>query len=92
MKTPVTFHCSLDGAPATVCTSPHTVSVGNGPHTFSVYATDPGGNVGNIAVYNWVAAGIAAGNVPVPALSEGMLLLLALALGGAGLLAHRRKP
>jgi hypothetical protein len=87
----VTFRCSLDGAPATVCTSPTTVGVTNGPHTFTVFATDPAGNVGNTASFSWTAAGIIVSNVPVPTLNEWMLVLLALILGSAGILARRRK-
>lgn len=40
-----TFTCSLDGAPATACTSPTTYNgLPNGPHTFAVAATDAAGN------------------------------------------------
>ncbi len=90
-ETPVTFHCSLDGAPATVCTSPTAVSVANGPHTFTVFATDPAGNVGTPVSFSWLAAGVLVANVPVPTLNEWMLVLLALILGSAGILAHRRR-
>jgi hypothetical protein len=90
-ESPVTFRCSLDGAPATVCSSPTTVNVANGPHTFTVFATDPAGNVGNTASFSWTAAGVIAANVPVPTLNEWMLVLLALILGSAGILARRRK-
>jgi Bacterial TSP3 repeat/Right handed beta helix region len=41
-----TFQCSLDFGPASGCTSPKAYSsVGLGPHTFSVTATDTAGNV-----------------------------------------------
>ena len=41
----VTYRCSLDGAPATECTSPHSVSgLGLGTHTLSVFAVDAAGN------------------------------------------------
>jgi hypothetical protein len=90
-ESPVTSRCSLDGAPATVCTSPVTVSVTNGPHTFTVQSTDPAGNVGNLASFSWTAAGVIIANVPVPTLNEWMLVLLALILGSAGILARRRK-
>ena len=39
------FECSLDGAAFAACTSPHTVEVKRGKHTFSVRATDAAGNV-----------------------------------------------
>jgi hypothetical protein len=39
------FQCSLDGGAFTACTSPHTVKVKKGRHTFSVRATDQAGNV-----------------------------------------------
>lgn len=90
-ETPVTFRCSLDGAPAVICTSPYTVSVGNGPHTLTVQATDPAGNVGNLASFSWTAAGIIISNVPIPTLNEWMLVLLAMILGTAGMLVRRRK-
>jgi hypothetical protein len=52
-----TFRCQLDGAPFASCTSPHTVSVGNGPHTFAVFAVDAGGNADPTpATYWWTAA------------------------------------
>jgi len=38
------FECSLDGRPFAACTSPHTVKVKTGKHTFAVRATDPAGN------------------------------------------------
>jgi Divergent InlB B-repeat domain/IPTL-CTERM motif len=90
-ESPVTFHCSLDGSAAVICTSPFTVNVGNGNHTFSVFATDPAGNVGNTVVFTWTAQGIIIANVPIPTLNEWMLVLLALILGSAGILARRRR-
>ena len=40
-----TFVCQVDAALPQACTSPHTTgSLGLGPHTFSVYATDQEGN------------------------------------------------
>ena len=86
-----TFTCSLDGGAAIPCTSPATVSVGNGAHTFTVIATDPAGNPSAPSTVNWTSAGIVATNVPVPTLNEWMLVLLALVLGSAGILARRRK-
>ena len=42
--TPATFACSLDGAPATGCTSPATYSgLADGPHSVTVTATSAGG-------------------------------------------------
>ncbi|HYU59596.1 MAG TPA: hypothetical protein VEK39_02450 [Solirubrobacterales bacterium] len=40
-----TFECSLDGATFAACSSPHTVKVKKGRHTFSVRAKDAGNNV-----------------------------------------------
>lgn len=40
-----TFECSLDGAPFTACTSPTTLEVTRGAHTFEVRARDAAGNV-----------------------------------------------
>lgn len=41
----VTYACSLDGSPAMPCTSPYSaMSMGQGPHTFSVAATDAAGH------------------------------------------------
>jgi hypothetical protein len=41
---PSTFSCQLDSAPAAPCTSPKTVTVTSGQHTFKVTATDAAGN------------------------------------------------
>ncbi|MGH2959836.1 MAG: hypothetical protein ACRDKE_09540 [Solirubrobacterales bacterium] len=42
----VLFACSLDGAPATTCSSPVSLTaLSQGSHTFCVYATDAAGNV-----------------------------------------------
>ena len=38
------FECSVDGAPFATCTSPHTVRVKKGRHTFQVRALDQAGN------------------------------------------------
>jgi hypothetical protein len=49
-----TFACALDGAPASACQSPVSVSVGEGSHTFSVVATDLAGNADpSPASYTW---------------------------------------
>jgi hypothetical protein len=86
-----TFQCSLDGGATFACSSPTTVSVGNGSHTFKVQAIGPGGNLDPVgATYTWTAAGIVINN-PIPTLNEWMLLLLALMLGAAGMVAARRK-
>jgi hypothetical protein len=47
------FQCSLDGAPFTACTSPHTITVKKGKHTFQVRAIDQAGNVGAPASDSW---------------------------------------
>jgi Ca2+-binding RTX toxin-like protein len=40
-----TFECAVDGQSLKLpCTSPYTVKVKNGKHTFQVHATDPAGN------------------------------------------------
>ena len=48
------FECSLDGGAFASCTSPHTVKVKRGKHTFSVRAVDAGGNAdGTPATDDW---------------------------------------
>jgi hypothetical protein len=48
------FECSLDGEAFRDCSSPDTVKVKNGKHTFAVRATDVGGNVeGTPASDDW---------------------------------------
>ena len=48
------FECSLDGAPFAACTSPVTVKVKKGKHTFDVRAKDAGSNVeGTPASDSW---------------------------------------
>ena len=86
-----TFQCQVDGGAIFACSSPLTISVGNGPHTFKVQAIGPGGNLDPVgATYAWTAAGIVIASV-IPTLNEWMLMLLALMLGGAGMLMVRRK-
>src|SRR6266511_1329671 len=38
------FRCAVDGAALASCTSPHTISVDDGEHTFQVVAVDAAGN------------------------------------------------
>jgi hypothetical protein len=46
--------CSIDGAPATQCSSPFTVTgLAVGTHSFVVTSTDEAGNVGSASSYNW---------------------------------------
>jgi large repetitive protein len=47
------FQCSLDGGPFSTCTSPYTVKVKKGKHTFQVRALDQAGNVGPPASDDW---------------------------------------
>jgi hypothetical protein len=48
------FQCSLDGDAFAACTSPATVKVGKGGHTFAVAATDAAGNAdGSPATFSW---------------------------------------
>ena len=47
------FECSLDDGPFTACTSPRTVKVKKGKHTFRVRAIDQAGNIGAAAADNW---------------------------------------
>ncbi len=48
------FECSLDGAAFAPCSSPTTVKVRKGPHTFAVAAHDAAGNVdGSPATFKW---------------------------------------
>lgn len=55
---PATFTCSLDGAVATPCTSPTTVTgLGGGAHAFAVVATDVAGNVSDAVTWNWSIKG-----------------------------------
>jgi hypothetical protein len=47
------FDCSLDGGAFGACTSPYTVKVKKGKHTFQVRAVDQAGNVGAPASDDW---------------------------------------
>jgi hypothetical protein len=47
------FQCKLDAGAFTPCTSPHTVKVKPGKHTFQVQAIDQAGNVGAPATDAW---------------------------------------
>jgi large repetitive protein len=47
------FECSLDRGAFAACSSPHTVKVTKGKHTFSVQAIDQAGNVGSAATDSW---------------------------------------
>ena len=50
-----TFTCTLDAGTPTACTSPSTATgLADGPHTFSVVATDPAGNTSTPATHTWV--------------------------------------
>ena len=66
----VTFKCSLDGGTAADCVSPKSYpALSEGPHTFSVTATDPAGHVSDPSVRNWTVDTIA----PVsPAMGTGI--------------------
>jgi hypothetical protein len=47
------FQCKLDAGAFAPCTSPHTVKVKKGKHTFEVQAVDQAGNVGAPATDTW---------------------------------------
>ncbi|MFL5766464.1 MAG: sulfatase-like hydrolase/transferase [Actinomycetota bacterium] len=55
------FHCSMDGAPFTRCTSPMSYpSLSKGLHSFAVHATVNGGSHGNTAQWVWRSQGTGA--------------------------------
>jgi hypothetical protein len=87
-----TFQCQLDGGAINVCSSPTTVQVGNGTHTFEVQAIGAGNNVDPVgASFTWLAQDIANNSTPVPTMSKWTLVLLALLIGSAGAYIRRRK-
>jgi hypothetical protein len=47
------FQCKLDSASFVPCTSPYTVKVKTGKHTFQVQAIDQAGNIGQPATDTW---------------------------------------
>jgi hypothetical protein len=47
------FQCKLDAGAFVPCTSPYTVRVKKGKHTFQVQAIDQAGNVGSPATDTW---------------------------------------
>ncbi len=52
--TNATYLCKLDAAAAAACTSPKTVAVTNGSHTFKVWTTDAAGNQSTLpATHTW---------------------------------------
>lgn len=56
----VTFKCELDGGTPEICESPVTYpSLSEGPHVFSVTATDPAAHVSEPLVVNWTVDTIA---------------------------------
>jgi hypothetical protein len=86
-----TFECSLDGAAFAPCTSPASVNVGPGNHSFQVRAVDPAGNVDPTpASYAWQVLPPALAN-QIPTVHEWMLIVMALLLGAMGLVALRRR-
>jgi photosystem II stability/assembly factor-like uncharacterized protein len=55
-KEPCTYTCSLDAGPFAPCSSPRTVDVRDGAHTFEVRASDALGNAApRGTVYSWTA-------------------------------------
>ncbi len=56
------FECSVDGGAFAGCSSPRALnSVGEGPHTFEVRATDPAGNTGPPAARSFTVDTVAPG-------------------------------
>ncbi|XXF76448.1 Ig-like domain-containing protein [Myxococcaceae bacterium GXIMD 01537] len=59
-ESPVTYECSLDGAPFMPCTGPASYTgLSDGAHTFEVRAVDSGGNVDpSPAAYSWTVGAV----------------------------------
>lgn len=76
---PATFLCSLDGAPASGCSSPiGLLGLADGDHTFAVQALDTVGNVSDVETARWSVAEICAaagGPTPAPAPAPGSTCL-----------------
>lgn len=53
-KLPSTYECSLDGGAWSACTSPTSVTVGEGAHTFQARATNMGNTDPAPATYSWI--------------------------------------
>ncbi|MBJ7353725.1 MAG: hypothetical protein JHC98_02785 [Thermoleophilaceae bacterium] len=88
-ESPVTYMCSLDGAPASACTDPESLSgLSDGPHSYEVYAVDALGNAGASTTINWTVdsslftAGITAGPLGTVATSDNSLSFTATILSG----------
>ncbi|MBJ7458095.1 MAG: hypothetical protein JHD02_02790, partial [Thermoleophilaceae bacterium] len=89
VESPVTFMCSLDGVPATLCTSPTSlVGLADGPHTYEVYSIDALGNSGASNTINWTVdsslftASITAGPLGTVNTSDNSLSFTATVLSG----------
>ncbi len=89
LESPVTYMCSLDGAPAALCTSPvNLTGLADGAHSYAVYAVDALGNPGSATTINWTVdsslftAGITAGPVGTVATSDNSLSFTATILSG----------
>jgi hypothetical protein len=89
LESPVTYMCSLDGAPAALCTSPvNLTGLADGAHSYAVYAVDALGNPGSATTINWTVdsslftAGITAGPIGTVATSDNSLSFTATILSG----------
>ncbi|MDO9174342.1 MAG: Ig-like domain-containing protein, partial [Actinomycetota bacterium] len=88
-ESPVTYMCSLNGAAATLCTSPvNLTGLADGPHTYEVYAVDVLGNAGSPASIGWTVdsslftAGITDGPLGTVATSANSLSFTATIVAG----------